>query len=162
MKSLFHAYSGCSRWTGWFSRGASAVAVLMFCWCHGAETNRPPVQVVFPKSVFVDDPNGKDPFFPTRNRGPVAVVPKTAPVSKEPNWKAVQLRGIIGSGDQRFALINNLPFAKGEEGEVKIGNSKIKIKVIEVKEKSVVVFIEGVSDQKELLLPDRVLGVGSE
>ena len=46
-------------------------------WLQAAETNRPPAEVTFPKSVFVDDPNGKDPFFPTRNRGPVVVVAKT-------------------------------------------------------------------------------------
>ena len=141
------------------SRLASATAVLLFCWCHGAETNRVPADVVFPKSAFVDDPNGKDPFFPTRNRGPVAVVAKPTTLSKEPNWKALQLRGITGSGDQKFALINNLTFAKGEEGDVKVVNSKIKIKVLEIREKSVVISVEGLSDQKELLLRDRVLPV---
>lgn len=139
------------------SRLAPAAALLLSCWCYGAETNRAPAEVVFPKSVFVDDSNGKDPFFPTRNRGPVVVVTKTASASKEPNWKALQLRGITGSGEQKFALINNLTFAKGEEGDVKVVNSKVKIKVLEIKEKSVVISVEGLSDQKELLLPDRFL-----
>lgn len=130
--------------------------------CGAAETNRAPAGVIFPKSVFIDDPNGKDPFFPNRQRG---VVPKPAPgpVAAEPNWKALQLRGITGVGDQRYALINNLPFAKGEEGEVKVPagkrgeTAKIKIKILEVKEKSVIIQVEGQSDQKELLLTERLI-----
>lgn len=126
--------------------------------CRAAETNRPPAAVVFPKSVFVDDANGKDPFFPNRQRG-VVPRPSPDPAPKEPDWKALQLRGITGVGDQRFALINNLTFAKGEEGEVKVKNGKIKIRVLEVKERSVIVQIDGRTDQKELLLPETLLPV---
>jgi hypothetical protein len=114
--------------------------------------------VVFPKSVFVDDPSGKDPFFPNRQRGVVPRQP-TDPAPKEPDWKALQLRGITGVGDQRFALINNLTFAKGEEGDVKVKNGKIKIRVLEVKERSVVIQIDGRTDQKELILPETLLPV---
>jgi hypothetical protein len=69
------------------------------------------------------------------------------------------LRGITGVGDQRFALINNLTFAKGEEGDVKVKNGKIKIRVLEVKERSVVIQIDGRTDQKELILPETLLPV---
>jgi len=158
-----------SQWTNHCSRlAALSAAAFLICWCQGAETNRvetnrAPAEVVFPKSVFVDDTaNGKDPFFPTRNRGPIVVVPKPSTQDKEPNWKAIALRGISGIGDQKYALINTLPFAKGEEGEVKVGATKVRIKVIEIKEKSVVISIEGVPGQKELVLPDRLLGVGAE
>ena len=138
--------------------------------CQAAETNRVPAEVVFPKSVFIDDPNGKDPFFPNRQRGG-APKPVVDTALKEPNWKALQLRGITGNGDKRVALINNLTFAKGEEGEVKIPpgktvpggkivpGGKLRVKVLEIKEKSVIISIEGLPDEKELLLTERLLGV---
>ena len=137
---------------------ALSVAVAVTAVCRAAETNRQPATVVFPKSIFVDDPNGKDPFFPNRQRGVVVRQP-TDPAPKEPDWKALQLRGITGVGDQRFALINNLTFAKGEEGDVKVKNGKIKIRVLEVKERSVIIQIDGRTDQKELILPETLLPV---
>jgi len=70
------------------------------------------------------------------------------------------LKGITGPAEKRIALINNLTFAKGEEGEVKAGPGKVKIRVLEIREKSVIVSIEGVAAPKELILQERLLPVG--
>ncbi len=157
-KSSFRVSSACDRISGRPFLLALMAALGAACLCHAAETNRAPAEVVFPKSVFVDDPGGKDPFFPNRQRGQ-AVVQKPQQLSREPNWRALQLRGITGAGNQRFALINNLTFAKGEDGEVRVPNAKIKIRVLEIREKSVIILIDGLPDQKELILPDKVLPV---
>ena len=70
------------------------------------------------------------------------------------------LKGITGPPEKRIALINNLTFSKGEEGEPKAGNGKVKIRVLEIREKSVVISMEGVATPKELLLQDKLLPVG--
>ena len=128
---------------------------------QGAETNRPPAEVVIPKSIFVSEGDvGKDPFFPnstrTHRRAPEDPVKK--PVQQDLSQLLV-LKGITGPPEKRIALINNLPFAKDEEGEVKAGNGKVKIRVLEIGEKSVTVSIAGTVAPKELLLQETLLPI---
>jgi len=128
---------------------------------QGAETNRPPAEVVIPKSVFVSEGDiGKDPFFPnstrTKRKAPEDSVKK--PVQQDLSQLLV-LKGITGPPEKRIALINNLPFAKDEEGEVKAGNGKVKIRVLEIGEKSVTVSIAGTAAPKELLLQETLLPI---
>jgi len=61
--------------------------------------------------------------------------------------------------EKRIALINNVPFAKDEEGEVKAGNGKVKIRVLEIGDKSVTVSIAGTAAPKELLLQETLLPI---
>ena len=127
---------------------------------QGAETNRPPAEVVIPKSVFVSEGDvGKDPFFPnstrTKRRAPEEV---KKPVTQDLSQLLV-LKGITGPPEKRIALINNLPFAKDEEGEVKAGNGKVKIRVLEIGQKSVTVSIAGTAAPKELLLQETLLPI---
>lgn len=126
---------------------------------EAAEPSRATNEFVFPKSVFVySDPKGKDPFYPNRPRaGTVAVVSTNVPTSTGPNLADFQLRGITGPPERRIALINNLTFIKGEEQEVRAGNAKVKIKVQEIRDKSVIILIEGQTEPKELVLQDRQL-----
>src|SRR5437016_12077662 len=89
---------------------------------QGAETNRPAAEVVIPKSVFVSEGDiGKDPFFPNSvRRRPKVPDDSGKPVIRDFSQLLV-LKGITGPAEKRIALINNLTFAKGEEGEVKAG-----------------------------------------
>src|SRR5437879_11215178 len=96
---------------------------------QGAETNRPPAEVVIPKSVFVSEGDvGKDPFFPnstrTKRRAPEDPVKK--PVQQDLSQLLV-LKGITGPPDKRIALITNLPFAKDEEGEGRARHGRVRI-----------------------------------
>ena len=135
---------------------ALTVMFVTICTANAAETNRTATRAVFPKSVFVhNDPAGKDPFFPNRVRG-TAIVISTKPTPTV-NTDALFLKGFTGTADRRIALINNQTFAKGEEGEVKLGSGKVKIRVVEIKDKSVIIEIEGQSERKELVLPDNTL-----
>jgi hypothetical protein len=69
----------------------------------------------------------------------------------EPHYvQDIKLRGISGSSDKRFAIINDRTFAKGEEASVKVGERGIKVKCLELSERSVLVAIEGVQEAKEL------------
>ena len=126
---------------------------------EAAEPSRTTNEFVLPKSVFVyNDMKGKDPFFPNRPRaGTVPVVSTNVPTSTGPNLADFQLRGITGPPERRIALINNLTFTKGEEQEVRAGNGKVKIRVMEIREKSVVIVIDGQVEPKELVLPERLI-----
>ena len=128
---------------------------------QGAETNRPPAEVVIPKSIFVSEGDvGKDPFFPNstrmKRRAPEDTVKKPAPQDLS---QLLALKGITGPPEKRIALINNVPFAKDEEGEVKAGNGKVKIRVLEIGDKSVTVSIAGTAAPKELLLQETLLPI---
>jgi len=125
---------------------------------QAAEPSRATNEFIFPKSVFVyNDPKGKDPFYPNRPRAGTVPVSTNVTVSTGPNLADFQLRGITGPPERRIALINNLTFVKGEEQEVRAGNARVKIKVQEIRDKSVIVLIEGQAEPKELLLRDTQL-----
>ena len=136
-------------------------AVLCLAWLAGAaDTNQPTSEIVIPKSVFVNDPRGKDPFFPNRQRFGVSTTTVTNVVSKSgPNLNDLQLRGITGTPERRVALINGQPLVKGEEWEFRISTGKLKIRVLEIGERSVKVSIEGQAEPRELLLPERQLPI---
>ncbi len=126
-----------------------------------ADAPRATNEFVVPKSVFVsNDSRGKDPFFPNRSRLAQPTTVTSSVTNTAPNLNDLQLKGITGTAERRTALINNLTFGKGEEGEVRARNGKIKIRVLEIRDKSVLLQIEGLAEPKVLLLPDRLLPVG--
>ena len=142
----------------WHKSGGLALAAVFLLTgvLRGAETNRPPAQVVFPKSVFVSEGDiGRNPFFPNSRR----LVPKQSenpdktPVAQD--WsQLLVLKGITGPPESRIALINNLTFSKGEEGTVRAGAGKVRLRVVEIRDKSVIITIPGVPGTRELLLQD--------
>jgi hypothetical protein len=70
-----------------------------------------------------------------------------------PNPQYVQdivLKGISGTPDRRFAVINNQTLGKGETGRIKAGQKTVTVKCLEIKERSVVVQIEGIEQPKEI------------
>jgi hypothetical protein len=110
------------------------------------------------QSIFVDDPKfGKDPFFPksTRHLPPVitpavGVVPDTSAFTQLLN--SVVLKGISGLPGKRLALLNNRTLEAGEQTEFKINAQPVKIRLIEIREKSVIIGIEGTAETKEIHL----------
>jgi len=73
---------------------------------------------------------------------------------RQTRLKELQLKGITGTPGRRIAVINNLTFTQGEEGEVRARNGRIKIRVLEIRDKSVLLQIEGLAEPKELLLQE--------
>jgi hypothetical protein len=124
------------------------------------QTNQSPAEARIPKSTFVSEgPVGRNPFFPASRRlksKPVEDPGKPVAVVQDFSQLLV-LKGITGPPENRIALINNQTFTKGEEGEVKAGNSKVKIRVVEIRDKSVIVEIGGAP--KELLLQESLLPI---
>lgn len=102
---------------------------------------------VIPASVF-NYRAGKDPFFPNRVMTPV---PAPEPAKQE----IMLLKGITGTRDRRVALINDRTFTKGEAGEIKSGTNTFKIRVVDIKDRSVT--IERTGQTNELPLVDNLL-----
>jgi hypothetical protein len=105
------------------------------------------------KSVFVDRPNfGRDPFFPNSPRRG-RIVQDTV-VEPSANFNNIVLKGTSGTPEKRLAIINNKTFEAGEEADLRIGGHLTKVKCVEVREKSVVISINGVT--RELFLGSKL------
>jgi len=110
------------------------------------------------QSTFVDDPQfGKDPFFPKSTRHVPKVITPT--VSAAPDMSSftqllnsVTLKGISGLPGKRLAMLNNRTLEAGEQIEFKINGQPVKVRCIEIREKSVVIGIEGTAETKEIHL----------
>ncbi len=118
-----------------------------------AATPSAPQEAQQSKSVFVDRPNfGRDPFFPNSSRrGTIVQDTVVEPVA---NFNNIVLKGISGTVEKRLAIINNKTFGTGEEGELRIGGHLTKVKCVEVREKSVVISINGAT--RELFLGNKL------
>ncbi len=97
----------------------------------------PPEEVS--RSVFVIPKNrseGRDPFFPTSTRMYETITSKN-PVASD--LTALVLKGISGTPDHRLAIINNHTFGVGDEGDVITPHSRIHLRCVEIKTRSVIV-----------------------
>lgn len=103
-----------------------------------------------PQSVFVDRPDfGRDPFFPKSTRRG-AVVSPNVPVEPMANFGNLALKGISVSNEKRMAIINNKTFEVNEEADIRVNGQPVRVKCTEIRDKSVVIMVNGVS--KELFL----------
>ena len=105
-----------------------------------------------PKSVFNGDlTSGIDPFFPKSTRllaKPSLLASNLPPVFLKPMVPAeVQLQGISLSRTRRLALINNRTVEAGEEFTVRVGGEPVKVRCEEVRDRSVVVSVRGVTKE---------------
>jgi len=62
------------------------------------------------------------------------------------------LKGVSGVPGKRLAMLNNRTVEAGEETEVKINNQTIRVRCVEVRDKSVVIGIEGTAETREIHL----------
>ena len=129
------------------------VASILLPASRGADNNPLPsiVPAGAPKSEFLDDPGmGKDPFFPrsTRRKVVVRTVDAAPPDPTVPSF--IMLKGISIAQGRKLAIINNYTLGEGEERELKANGQVLKIRCIEIKERSVI--IESGGATKEILL----------
>jgi len=126
---------------------------------HAAQPALPQVdQISSIQSTFVDDPQfGKDPFFPKSTRHvPKVIIPA---VNAPPDMSAftqllnsVSLKGISGLPGKHLAMLNNRTLETGEHIEFKINSQPVKVRLLEIREKSVLIGIEGTAETKEIYL----------
>ena len=115
-----------------------------------ATTNAAPAELELPKSVFIipaTSEEGKDPFFPLSTRlhpPPPVVTPTTTNVAPAVvQLVQLDLKGISGAANHRLAIINNQTFEVGEEGEVAVNPGRVRVVCKEIKDDSVLVFVNG-------------------
>jgi len=63
------------------------------------------------------------------------------------------LKGISGSKNRRFALINDCTLQKNEEGKVRVGKTNVVVRCLEISENAVVIQARGSAQRMELRLP---------
>ena len=83
---------------------------------------------------------------------PAADVPafNGAPTFPAKVYSDLELKGISGKANSRFALINNQTIGAGESAKVKVGDAIINVKCLEIHEDSVVVSVDGTKERREL------------
>ena len=140
----------------------TAVAFVLGCSVsvYAGDKSLPATAAALPKSVFVDDVNnGKDPFFPNSTRRAeslprIATTNVVAPANLVLDQLA--LKGISGTQDRRLALINSATLAVGELGEIKVGAQILKLRCREIRERSVLIELDGSKEVKELKLREGI------
>jgi hypothetical protein len=136
-----------------------AQALLSFGLALGLYAAQPEIGIKIPEpnptlSEFRDDPKfGKDPFFPNTGRRQVINEVQTE-AFKLPEIDKIKLGGISGSQENRLAILNNRTFGIGEEAEIKVDGRSVRIRLIEIRTRSVMISFNGGPPQ-ELLLGQR-------
>ena len=74
-----------------------------------------------------------------------------------PVYSNLILKAISGPVSRRFALINSETLSAGDSTRLKLGDRKLQLRCVEVREKSVVVRLEGESGSRELKLDPPVI-----
>ena len=110
------------------------------------------------KSIFVaDGRTGKDPFFPNSTRGreviPQNITTNAAPLPSQA-FESLALKGISGTKGQRLALINSATVGIGELAEIRCGREIVKIRCLEIRDRSVLIELNSTGETKELKLRD--------
>jgi Protein DA1 len=86
---------------------------------------------------------------PTASASAVLYMPTPAPAA-EP--AVLMLKGISGSGQHRFALINNATLEPMERERVRVGQTNVIVKCLEIRSNSVVIQVNGKPEKKELFI----------
>lgn len=63
------------------------------------------------------------------------------------------LRGVSGTGARRLAFVNDQTLEKNEQARVRVGGSNVLVRCLEIRERSVVLRLDGRSEPLELFLP---------
>ena len=83
---------------------------------------------------------------------PAAPLVFTTPAPPRPAPATLVLKGLSGTKTRRFALINDATFAANEQGKVRLGESNVVVRCLEIRDDAVVVQIAGVPEPQTLKL----------
>jgi thioredoxin-related protein len=75
-----------------------------------------------------------------------------APPAPPQRYTELVLKSISGTKNRRFALLNNQTLGVGETARVKLEDSEIKVRCLEIRDRSVVVAVDGQEGSRELFL----------
>jgi len=103
------------------------------------------------KSVFIDRQGfGRDPFFPNSKRRERVTTTKVV-VHDGDLPPGLILNGLSGTLQQRLAIINSRTLAVGEDLELRLSGQLYKLRITEIRERSVMISANG-GEPKELTL----------
>jgi hypothetical protein len=90
------------------------------------------------------------PYTAQKSPAVVWTVVPPAPPTAVPG--TLVLKGISGTPQERFALINNATFETMEKGRVRVGQTNLLIRCLEITDNSVVIQVDGSNEKKQLFL----------
>ncbi len=128
-------------------------AVLLNCSLKASDGQQRFLPENAPQSEFIAEPRPGivDPFFPNSERRRPKIQDSHQVIKRGPDVTDLALKGItVNRAGAKLALINNLNLAEGESGPVKTAKGAIKIQVLEIRDKSVLLRIEGIAEPYEL------------
>ena len=77
-----------------------------------------------------------------------------APPAPPQRYTELVLKSISGTKNRRFALINNQTLAVGESARIRLEDSEVKVRCLEIRDRSVVVAADGQEGSREIFLRD--------
>jgi hypothetical protein len=83
---------------------------------------------------------------------PATPVFASMPIAARANPTNLALKGLSGSATRRFALINDATFLANEQGKVRLGESNVIVRCLEIRNDSVVIQVAGESEPQTLKL----------
>jgi hypothetical protein len=100
------------------------------------------------RSVFTVDDNIRDPFFPKAKKVTlVAAVERSAIAIDIPTLLQTEFQGVIGSGEERIAVINNVMLVPGRHAIIPLRSDgqehNINVRCREISRNSVVLEVQG-------------------
>ena len=108
-----------------------------------------------PQSVFTVPKNKKegcDPFFPSSTRlwGSTEVVQTGPKPAKSTGADCLSLKGLSGTADNPFAMINGRTMARGEDAEINTDCGRLLVHCVDITTNSAIVEVAG--ERRELHL----------
>jgi RNase P subunit RPR2 len=67
-------------------------------------------------------------------------------------YEDLKLTGLSGTAKRRFAIVNNQTFTPGETARVKLKDGMVTVTCKEIRDRSVLVQVEGTKEAQELFL----------
>lgn len=130
--------------------GAKGVRAAAQTNAVAAAANSAPAELEVPVAVFdLTILPTKDPFFPLSTRKPVPDATNAAPAFSASSFV---LKALDGPANSRLAMINNRTFAVGDSNMLTTPSGKIGVRVLQIKDASVVLRIDSQSDPIEIFL----------
>jgi hypothetical protein len=81
-----------------------------------------------------------------------AIIPAAVAPIKSPAPSTLELKSISGTDQHRFAMINNATFETMEHGKVRVGQTNVSVRCLEIRNDSVMIQIDGSNEKKQLFL----------
>jgi len=78
------------------------------------------------------------------------IQPLPTTIAPTPVPDTLTLIGISGTGSRRLALINDRAFGADESGKVRVGKTNVVIRCLEIRDRSVVIEVDGSHEKQEL------------